>query len=199
MCRGGDDRARMARDQFLDDIPMQIGDLIRKGAIASVDLTAGTATVKIGDIITPELSWCELAGEISTWFPPSVGEQVMVLCMEADIESGVILRGLRTTTFPAPASGARAVLKMPDGATFEYDYQASKLIMTLPGSAELSAPDGLKITADMDVTGDVKITGKLDASGKITSATDVVTGSISLKNHKHGGVTAGAAKTAVPE
>lgn len=182
-----------------DDIGLLIGDIIRKGVIETVDLASGEATVKVGEVISPPLPWCEAAGAISTWCPPSVGEQVIVLCMEADIESGVILRGLRTDTFPAPATGSRAFMKLPDGATFDYDYEGSAFVITLPGSIKLVAPDGLEIEADVSITGDVGVTGKVDASDKITSASDVVTGSISLKNHKHGGVTAGGAKTLVPE
>jgi phage baseplate assembly protein V len=182
-----------------DDIGLLIGDIIRKGVIETVDLASGEATVKVGEVIYPPLPWCEFAGALSTWFPPSAGEQVIILCMEADIESGVTLRGLRTNTFPAPATGDRAFLKMPDGATFDYDYSASAFVITLPGNIKLVAPGGLNIEADVKITGDMDVTGKIDASDKITSASDVVTGSISLKNHKHGGVTAGGAKTLVPE
>ncbi|WP_303828877.1 phage baseplate assembly protein V [Asticcacaulis taihuensis] len=170
-----------------DDIGLLIGDIIRKGVIETVDLASGEATVKVGEVISPPLPWCEAAGAISTWCPPSVGEQVIVLCMEADIESGVILRGLRTDTFPVPATGSRAFLKMPDGATFDYDYQGNAFVITLPGSIKLVAPAGLeieadvKITGDMDLTGDTKLTGKLDLSGKATLGADLdVSGNATL-------------------
>lgn len=170
-----------------DDIGLLIGDIIRKGVIETVDLASGEATVKVGEVISPPLPWCELSGAISTWCPPSIGEQVVVLCMEADIESGVILRGLRTTAHPAPATGARAFLKMPDGATFDYDYRASAFTITLPGGIKLIAPDGLEIEADvkiigdMDLMGDTKLTGKLDLSGKATLAADLdVSGTATL-------------------
>jgi phage baseplate assembly protein V len=172
-----------------DDIGLLIGDIIRKGVIEAVDLASGEATVKVGEATSPPLPWCELAGAISTWCPPSVGEQVILLCMEADIESAVILRGLRTTDNPAPATGARAFLKMPDGTTFDYDYEARAFTITLAGSIKLVAPDGLeiqadvKITGDMDLTGDTKLTGKLDLSGKATLAADLeAAGNVTLGN-----------------
>jgi len=170
-----------------DDTGLLIGDIIRKGVIATIDLASGEATVKVGEVLSPPLPWCELSGTISTWCPPSVGEQVILLCMEADIESAVILRGLRTTDNPAPATGARAFLKMPDGTTFDYDYEASAFTITLAGSIKLVAPDGLeieadvKVTGDLDLTGDTKLSGKLDLSGKATLGSDLdVSGNATL-------------------
>lgn len=178
---------------FNDDIPGLIGDVIRKGIIDAVDLNTGTATVKVGEITSPALPWCECAGAVSTWCPPSEGESVILLCMEGDIESAVILRGLFTTANPPPVTGPRVHIKMPDGATFDYDYEASTLTVTLPGGTKWIVPDGFEIE------GPVKVTGPIDASGKITSDDDVLAGEISLKSHKHGGVSAGVAKTAVAE
>ncbi|MDC7675385.1 phage baseplate assembly protein V [Asticcacaulis machinosus] len=176
-----------------DDIPGLIGDVIRKGIIDTVDLSTGTATVKVGDITSPPLPWCECAGAVSTWCPPSEGESVILLCMEADIEAAVILRGLNTTANPPPITGPRVHIKMPNGTFFDYDYEANVLTLDLTGKAILKAPDGFEFE------GDVKVTGKVDATGKITSDDDVLAAAISLKGHKHGGVSAGAAKTAVPE
>lgn len=47
--------------------------------------------------------------------------------------------------------------------------------------------------------GDVAITGNLSVSGTIAAATDVMTNNISLKTHKHGGVTSGNSSTGTPQ
>lgn len=46
---------------------------------------------------------------------------------------------------------------------------------------------------------DVSIAGNLSVSGTITAGTDVKVGTISLKTHKHGGVTSGGSSTGTPQ
>lgn len=166
-----------------DDINGLIGDLIRIGTVQSVDLAAGLAVVEAGDVVTPPLPWTELAGSFRTWSPPSKGEQVILLCPEGDIEGGVILRGLFSDQFTAPADDADHHIHGADG-----------LIITLTA-------DGLAINAPGDVTvdGNVTITGDLGVVGNVMATEDVTASGISLKSHKHGNVQAGAAKTGGPE
>lgn len=55
------------------------------------------------------------------------------------------------------------------------------------------APDGVEITAAVTITGDVTITGT------VTVSDDVVAAGISLVDHVHGGVQAGASTTGAPQ
>lgn len=146
-----------------EDIPGKIGDMIRLGRIASIDLASGLAVVHCGDIESPPCPWTELAGAFRTWCPPSEGEQVLLVCPEGDIAGGVILRGLFSGSFPAPASDADPQLHGPDG-----------LIVKLTG-------DGIEITAP----GNVRIDGDLTVTGTITGETDVIAAGISGRNHTH--------------
>lgn len=57
----------------------------------------------------------------------------------------------------------------------------------------VAAPDGVEITANTTITGDVTITGL------VTVSEDVVANGISLVDHVHGGVAAGAATTGAPQ
>ena len=159
-----------------DDIPGLIGDLIRFGTIETVDLGAGKATVRAGDIVTPDLPWFEWGGAFRTWHPPTVGEQVVLFCAEGDIAHGVIMRGLFSTTFPKLGEGENPQIHGPDG-----------LVITLAG-------DGIQITAPGGVTieGDVSVTGTINASE------DVIADGISLKSHPHGGVQSGGSYTDPP-
>jgi len=153
-----------------------IGDLLRIGAVASVDLAGATATVQAGDVLSPDLPWLEWAGSFRTWVPPSVGEQVLLLCPEGDIAGGIILRGLFSNARPAPASDENPQIHGPAG-----------LVITL-------TPDGLQIVAP----GDVAIEGNVAITGTLTASEDVIGGGISLKTHPHGGVQPGGGQSGGP-
>ena len=177
--------------------PEQItGEVLRLGTIASVDHAAATCTVAAGDIVTGELPWiAQRAGNIRHWSPPSVGEQCLLICPEGDLEAGLVILALYSDACPPPSNSADiSLVAYPDGAQISYDHAAHKLSAILPagGTAEITADGGIT------VTGDVTITGNVTVEGKVAASDDVVAGSISLKNHKHGGVAAGAAQTGAP-
>lgn len=173
-----------------EDINGLIGQLIRKGTVQSVDLAAGLAVFEAGEIVSPPLPWIEgAAGAFRTWTPPSVGEQVVLLCPEGDIEGGMILRGLFSNQFPAPSNAA-----------YHSIHGVGGLIMTLTDDGlVITAPAGVVVEGDLSISGNVAVTGDVTAAGTVTGDTDVVGGGISLKGHKHGGVAAGAAQTGGPQ
>lgn len=176
-----------------DDIPGLLGDLIRFGTVEAVDLAHGLATVKSGEIVSPPCRWLELAGGFRTWIPPTVGEQVILICPEGDIAGAVILRGIYSDAFPPLATDGRLIFATPDGTTIEYDPATHAMtIMLASGSLSITAPEGVAITADVSITGNVTI------SGTATADEDVFGGGVSLKAHKHLGVQAGSAQTGVP-
>jgi phage baseplate assembly protein V len=169
-----------------------IGDLLRLGVIETVDLTTARVTVRCGEVLSPPLPWYELAGTVSTWFPPAVGEQVMVDCPEGDIAGAVVKRGINCDAFPAAGNDATIRVKLPGGSEITFDPEANELVINLTGKIRLIAPDGFDIEAD------VKVTGKIEATDDITTPADVKAGDISLKTHKHKDVSAGMANSGVP-
>lgn len=172
------------------------GEVIQLGTVASVDHGAATCTVEIGDLVTGDLPWlAQRAGAVKVWSPPSIGEQCVVFSPEGDLAGGIVLLGLWSDANPAPTSVSNLVLiEMPDGAVIGYDHTAHSLHIVLPkgGTATLVAPGGATITGDVTINGNLSITGKAEASE------DVIGGGISLKNHKHTGVTAGGAQSGTP-
>lgn len=169
-----------------DDTPGMLGDLVRYGTIASVDLAAAMVTVAAGDVTSPLVPWLELAGGFRTWVPPTVGEQVVLISPEGDIAGAFVLRGLYSTAFPPPLDTTTARVTMPDGSTVDYDPDAHKLILTIAGSGSV------------DIIGKVNITGDVTVTGKVTASTDVVGDGKSLKSHTHGGVQSGSSQTGAP-
>lgn len=159
-----------------DDIHGLVGDLLRLGTVEQVDLALGTATVRSRDVVSPALPWMECAGSWRTWSPPSVGEQVLLLCPEGDIAAAVILRGLYSTAFPKLGADAHPRFDGPSGLNITF------------------TEDGITIAAP----GDIAITGDVTITGQLTASVDVIGGGKSLKGHKHGGVQAGGAQTSAP-
>lgn len=172
------------------------GDVIQLGTVVSVDHGAATCTVEIGDLTTSDLPWlAQRAGRVKVWSPPSIGEQCVVFCPEGDLAGGIVLLGIWSDANPAPSTLRDVVMiEMPDGAVIAYDHRAHKLSVVLPegGTATLVAPGGATIKGDVTIEGNLSIAGRAEASE------DVIGGGISLKNHKHTGVSAGGAQSGAP-
>jgi phage baseplate assembly protein V len=180
----------------LNDPRRLIGNMIRLGTIEQIDLAEGSCRVRIGDLVSDDLPFAApRAGAVRIWAPPSVGEQVVVVCPEADLQAGIVLGGLFCDAHPAPAGDARCLIDFPDGTRITYDPDGHALTIAVAagGTAEITAPGGLT------VNGDVTINGKIDATGKVSSDDDVVGGGKSLKGHKHLSVQPGSGVSGTPQ
>lgn len=179
-----------------DDLPGQMGELIRHGRIASVDLPAGRITVSLGDLETQPIRWFTGgAGGTKVWSRPKEGEQVTLLCPDGDIEGAIALRGHTCDAFPHIGDEDREVVQFEDGATLAYNPETHALEIVLPGgaTANIVAPGGVTIQAD------VRIQGDLTVEGSVAADDDVTAGDISLQNHTHSGVQPGSGNTGGPQ
>ncbi|WP_155872523.1 phage baseplate assembly protein V [Achromobacter xylosoxidans] len=197
-----------------------ISNLIRIGTVFAVDLSSQPARVRVasGDLQSNWLPWLELrAGTTTTWNPPTIGEQVVLLCPDGDPAAGVVLMGLNSDGIPAPsASAAEHVTLYPDGARIVYDHEAGQLTaegiktatVTASESATLKCPE---ITLDGNVTVTGLLTYQAGMSGKDGKGNNtVITGDLRhtdgalssngvvLHTHTHGGVLQGGARTQGP-
>lgn len=197
-----------------------ISNLVRIGTVFAVDLASQPARVRVasGDLQSNWLPWLELrAGSTMTWNPPTIGEQVVLLCPDGDPAAGVVLMGLNSDAIPAPsASAAEHVTLYPDGARIVYDHEAGQLTaegiktatVTASESATLKCPE---ITLDGNVTVTGLFTYQAGMSGKngkgnntaISGDLRHTDGALSsngvvLHTHTHGGVLQGGARTQGP-
>lgn len=178
-----------------DDTPATLGEL-RYGTVATVDHATARCTVEAGDLISGPIRWFEGgAGGTRTWSPPKVGEQVLLICPEGDLAAAIALRGISSDNNPPVGNSDTEIREYADGALISYDPVAHRLECVLPGDglAHIVAPGGMKLEGDVEIVGNVMV------SGTVTAEEDVLAGSISLKDHLHGNVQAGAAKTGAPE
>lgn len=190
----------MTRQQ--EDIPADLSDLIRMGSVESVDLAAGTCTVRYGDpddedggAETPPIRWIALrAGKTRAWSPPSIGEGAVVLAPDGQLAGAIALLGVPSDAFPLPGNTLAELVEYDDGARIGYDPENHALTAILPAGATalVEAPGGLIVRGPVTIEGDVTLTGRMDASD------DVTANGVSLKTHKHGDVQAGTAQTGEP-
>lgn len=186
----------------VEDIPLDPATLIRIGVVASVDLQAARCTVRCGDpdegeSETPPIRWImSRSGNTRVWSPPTVGEQVVLLCPDGEIGAGVVLAGIIRDSFPPLGSTLEERIDFADGAQLRYDPEAHHLEALLPdgATATITAPGGLTINADAGVT----INGDVTLNGTLTASEDVVAADISLMSHKHGGTQPGGGQTGTP-
>lgn len=184
---------------FMADAPdtqRLIGDIVREGIVVSVDQAAGTARVQFEDELTtgdvPFMTF--RAGATRTWSPPSIGEQVIVLCPEADAARAIIIGGLSTDANPHPAGDGSTLIEFEDGARIGYDPAGHTFTIKLPAGARIA------IVADGGVSlkGPLSVDGEINSTKTITASDDVVGGGKSLKSHTHTGVQAGGAFSGPP-
>lgn len=170
-----------------NELTRLIRNLVRKGVIMAIDHSAATCRVSSGDLQTNWIRWMAVAaGETRDWNPPTVGEQVLLICPGGDPADALALRGIYSDDAPAPSNAAAKHVRIyPDGAVIEYDHAAHALTATLPagGSVAITAPSGVTVTtetatvvatsvtldaADTTCTGNLTVQGMLTSQGMIT-------------------------------
>lgn len=156
----------MDRDLSTTELWRRLANTVRTGTVAEADYLNARVRVQIEDLTTAWLPWvAQRAGEDATWWPPEVGEQVVVLSPSGELEQGIVVGSLYYQSYPAPADAATIRrIQMGDGAVFEYDREAKKLTVSLPGDADVT----VKGKASFKVTGNVSVAtdGKADVSAK---------------------------------
>src|SRR5689334_18717645 len=117
-------------------------NLIRLGSIAQVDHDAQRVRINVGGNLTDWRPWITLrSGDAQTWWPPSVGEQVILFSPEGDLMQSVVLPAVYSEQFPSPSTNpAHHTVHYPDGAVIQYDSAAHQLTAIIPnGSATVTA------------------------------------------------------------
>jgi phage baseplate assembly protein V len=180
-----------------NDVQRLVGDIVREGTVASVDLVAGTCRVRIADdLVTGDIPWASgRVGKTRVWSPPSVDEQVIILAPEGDTERAIVIGSLSSDAHPHPANDSSTLIGFEDGASISYDPASHSLMAYLPADAIvlIVARGGMHFTGDLTVDGDIRSTGT------VTGDADVIGAGKSLKSHKHTGVQAGGAISGPPQ
>lgn len=201
-----------------------IMNMIRFGIVEQVNLTLDPpkARVRCGELLT---DWVprsvRRAGNASSWWPPTEGEQVIILSAGGELSAGVIIAALYQKSAPAPMNTANTQhITHPDGAVIEYNADTGALKATGIKTATLDAGESINATApEITCTASVKITldtPTVECSNHLKTATFEVTeggqmtgniqhsggtfssNGVVIDSHNHGGVLRGGNNTYGP-
>ena len=195
-------------NEHISEILRLLRNLIRIGTVSAVDLQRGRCRVRSGDNETGWLSWLSArAGRSRVWSAPSVGEQVLVLSLGGELNTGFILPGIFSDSHPAPSSSADALhWSFPDGAVVEYEPQNGALKASGIQTATIQAASSILFdaplvecttklkTATLEVTGGGALQGDVTHSGGRFSSNGIV-----VDAHQHGGVKSGGDLSGGPQ
>ncbi|MGF6474765.1 phage baseplate assembly protein V [Pantoea dispersa] len=195
-------------NEQLSEMLRLLRNLIRIGTVSAVNLDAGLCRVDTGNNTTGWLHWLTArAGKTRSWNAPSVGEQVLVLCLGGELDTGFVLPGVYSDASAAPSASADALhWSFPDGAVIEYEPATGALSATGVKTATIKAavkilfdsPEvectALLKTAQLEVTQGGRMSGDIEHVGGKFSSNGVV-----VDDHDHGGVQRGGSRTDGPK
>lgn len=186
---------------------MDIAELIRllenigrTGTVTEIDEENWRVRVQSGGLETTWLRWnAQRAGAFKVWVPPSIGEQVWLLCLGGNTDTAIIGGSLYSNDNPAPgATRNEMVVTAPDGARFRYDAEAGALQVTGIKSAVIEAsvivtldtPEvnctNLLRAKNLDITEGGEMRGDFNHTGGV-----FISNGVQVDNHNHGKVERG--------
>ncbi|HDI2820637.1 TPA: phage baseplate assembly protein V [Acinetobacter baumannii] len=205
------------------DINRRLENLIRFGTIKTVNPSKPIplVTVDLDDIVTPEIRFFNArSGDDSTWDPPSLDEEVMVISPCGEIgPTSVVFYGLYNNEHPSPSDDLNKKIRVfADGCVIAYDISAHQLSAILPsgGKAIVTADGGITVNGNTTINGNLQVNGSTamtgnntvggsqlvqgssHSTGAFSTEADVKAGSISLKEHKHPGDSGGTTGGPIP-
>ncbi|TVZ39380.1 phage baseplate assembly protein V [Alteromonadaceae bacterium 2753L.S.0a.02] len=156
-----------------------LSNIVRFGLVSEIDHSTARVRVQTGENLTDWLPWLTLrAAQVNTWNPPEVGEQVLLLSPQGELNQGVALTGLYSDQVPAPRKNGDEIHTVyPDGTFSTYNHAQNKLTIEIKGAAELTVTGDVNalvngnVTATVDGDTTAEIGGDLSATvnGKLTA------------------------------
>lgn len=206
----------------LIELSRLLQNLIRLGTIAEVNHGARRCRVQTGELLTQWLPWFERrAGDVTTWSPPSIGEQCMIISPSGDISSGIVFVGLPSDLIDTPSHDpAVEKTQYPDGAVIEYNHSTHHLtvsgiataLVQASGQVVVDCPDAVftgKVTVQGLLTyqnglagqageNGSQVSGNFNHQGTFSNTGEMSSNGIIVDQHHHTGVQAGGAETGGP-
>lgn len=199
-----------------------IRNIIRTGVVTEVEVGRG-CRVQTSDLETDWLPWItQRAGASRSQWPPSVGEQVVILSVGGELTTAIVLPGIFSDEYDEPTASLTANhVTYPDGAVIEYEPATGALMATGIKTALIEAADSITATSPVVIvnasenirfitptvicsdnltcaTLNVMKGGEMSGSFKHTGGTFSSNGVV-IDKHNHGGVERGGSRTDGPQ
>lgn len=206
----------------MSEMHRMLTNIVRIGAVKSVDLENRRVKVAVAGCITDWLPWgTARAGKTRNWSPPDVGEQVVLLSPFGDLSQAVVGPSIYQDKFDAPGDSAdNNTVLFPDGSTIDYNSETNTYSVNIVQggnviincvNATVNAIDRITLKSPETVcTGNLTVAKSLTMGQEGGTAT--MKGDVSFdggtithngknigSDHKHGGVQSGGSKTDGPE
>lgn len=112
----------------------RLNNVINLGIVTQVNHDDAVCRVQID---SNETDWLPFGGtrmgNVKVWNPPSVGEQVLVISENGELDTAVVTSSFDYDDHPMPSSNANSIeIHCKDGAVFSYDHTAHQLDVRLP-------------------------------------------------------------------
>lgn len=111
------------------ELQRRLANLIRIGVIREIDYEKARVRVKISEFLTDWIPWITVrAGKDSSWVPPNIEEQVVILSPQGELSLGVVLAGIYQQNYPALENKKEiSSFSFEDGTKLSYDKQNNHL------------------------------------------------------------------------
>lgn len=159
-----------------------------RGAMSMVNTAPNVALVQVSGMAGETVQDNELFQHFGFSSNPPAGSAVIVLPLGGKTSQAVII---------ASEHGQYRLKNLAAGEVVIYNKQGDKVYIKQDGTIEVTASSTVLVNSPVV---DVTASSKVIVHSPLVEVPDgdVTAGGISLKNHMHGGVQAGAAQTGVP-
>jgi phage baseplate assembly protein V len=119
------------------------------------------------------------AGGDVTWWAPEVGEQVLVLALNGDLQEAYVLPlAIYSDAKPEPKNNPNVhYTRYADGTTVEYDRTTHQMTINCIGEVDVTSPQ-INLRGDVDVFGELTYHDGMYGSGG--SSTAILTGNVQV-------------------
>ncbi|APR98665.1 phage baseplate assembly protein V [Wolbachia endosymbiont of Folsomia candida] len=117
----------------ISELQRKLANIIRIGLIKEVDYEKARVKVKISEFLTDWLPWItSRAGKDSSWVPPSIDEQVVVLSPLGELSLGVVLPAIYQQKYlPSEHQENADIFEFKDGTKLSYNKNDHHLEVTV--------------------------------------------------------------------
>ncbi len=179
----------------------RMNNIVRFGTVAEVRLTPpARCRIKSGDVLTDWLPWSTLrAGKATVWWPPTKGEQVVLLSPGGDLASAIVIPASFCDAIPQSSVKAEEMrIHFDNGDSIVHNSATGSLAMRATKRISLTAAEGIDLRSDTEITLSAADTTWRIAAGRTTTNQDVVAQGISAVHHRHRDVKSGTDRSGEP-